>query len=219
MKPWPPHGTASGLPPSHCGHPSHQRWHCSWRGPPNSKPLARFAPSHSCYCPRRPAAPHRRPPAGPSILPGPPPIVQSPTDLRRNPLDQQRWACDRSHCAGISAGRVTNHAWLEAVLQVELASSKRAQRLLVTRPQHSHGTPLAGPVYAQNDFQSHQQIGVNYSRLIFLSPYYWLYYAVIHSYWPLLLLYFCEIFYYYWLLLCQIPKHWSLQWIQYYCCI
>jgi hypothetical protein len=35
------------------------------------------------------------------------------TDPRRNLLDQQRWAFDGSHCAGISAERVTTHVWLE----------------------------------------------------------------------------------------------------------
>ncbi len=39
------------------------------------------------------------------------------TDPRRNPLDHQRWAFDGSHCAGISAERVTTHVWLEAVLK------------------------------------------------------------------------------------------------------
>ena len=44
-------------------------------------------------------------------------------DPRRNPLDQQRWAFDGSHCAGISAERVTTHVWLEAVLD-ELKGSR-----------------------------------------------------------------------------------------------
>ena len=45
------------------------------------------------------------------------PFATDCTDPRRNPLDQQRWAFDGSHCAGISAERVTNHVWLEAVLE------------------------------------------------------------------------------------------------------
>jgi hypothetical protein len=44
------------------------------------------------------------------------PFATGRTDPRRNPLDQQRWAFYGSHCAGISAERVTNHVWLEAVL-------------------------------------------------------------------------------------------------------
>ena len=51
------------------------------------------------------------------------PFATDCTDPRRNPLDQQRWAFDGSHCAGISAERVTNHVWLEAVLE-ELKGSR-----------------------------------------------------------------------------------------------
>jgi hypothetical protein len=39
------------------------------------------------------------------------------TDPHCNLLDQQLWAFDVSHCAGISAERVTNHVWLEAILE------------------------------------------------------------------------------------------------------
>ncbi len=63
---------------------------------------------------------------------------------RRNPLDQQRWAFDGSHCAGISAERVTTHVWLEAVLD-ELKGSRvqdpelqgQFMRQLIVSPLHS----------------------------------------------------------------------------------
>jgi hypothetical protein len=68
------------------------------------------------------------------------------TDPRRNPLDQQRWAFDGSHCAGISAERVTTHVWLEAVLD-ELKGSRvpsqdpvlqgQFMRQLIVGPLHS----------------------------------------------------------------------------------
>jgi hypothetical protein len=51
------------------------------------------------------------------------PVATDRLDPRRNPLDQQRWAFDGSQCAGISAERVTNHVWLEAVLE-ELKGSR-----------------------------------------------------------------------------------------------
>ena len=59
----------------------------------------------------------------PSITAAPHPSVTARLEPRLNPLDQQRWAFDGSHCAGISAERVTHHVWLEAVLE-ELKGSR-----------------------------------------------------------------------------------------------
>ncbi len=81
------------------------------------------------------------------------------TDPRHNPLDQQQWAFDGSHCAGISAERVTTHVWLETFLN----------KLNIWNPDHldrigqngtfvsEHGTDMYVHVQTVSDMYVHVQ--------------------------------------------------------------